>query len=97
MITGHRLRVCKISHLRQHEDLTNAFMCPKHSDMAKAAYDIVELNDLRLFIQLFNHSAVCLKSADGTEMIVVPGVGGLMGNPSIVSIFSHAYKKVVAK
>ena len=93
MITGHRLRVCNISHIRQHEDLSNAFMCTEHDDMEKAAYELVELDDLRLFIQLFNNSAVCIRSADGTYMIIIPGVGGLMGNPSIVAIFYMPTKK----
>ena len=94
--TSWRITAAGLSHVRAFEDLTNAFQCPTYEAMATASEELVRPKDFNIVVQLFLHASVEVSGGDGRKKLIVPRSGGLMGNPSIVKIFSHCYKRVVS-
>lgn len=94
MVTARRLARCGISFSEYFFDLANAFACAGWDEMDSTCSELVLPIDEGLFRKRYREAVVTIQGYDGS-MSLAPQVGGFMGDPTVVHLFSHTFKRPV--
>lgn len=86
-----RLNKAKLSWVRAHTDMTNAFMCVAHEKLDEATQDILREQDQAYAAQIYREASVYMPCFDG-DLDVHPESVGLMGHSVICKLFARSYK-----
>ena len=93
-ITSWKLRQQNLSHVSTLHDMTNAFLCSKHSVLDAFAQHYIEPKDAELIRQRHTCATVCMDCPDG-EIALTMTEGGMVGDHGGPLEFMHPFTALV--
>lgn len=94
LVSAWRLARCGISFSEYFFDLANAFACTSWPEMDATCSELVLPIDEGLFRTRYREAVVTIQGYDDS-VTLAPEVGGFMGDPTVVYLFSHTFKSPV--